>query len=541
MPKIKVPRSKILPTTEIADQQQLISTDTFAKVAAAGKSLGQSIGDFGSTVAINTLRAQSEEEFTRAKLDYETAFRTFQTELLTDTDYAGYTKRFNAWHDDTAARLEKRVTHRGAKTKVFKQFKLNRAIRGRTIDTNAQNSLVRQTRVALPDKIESFVTEELLADTPETLEKAETERKVYFQTLIETGVLNEVEAQSLEADYREVKGKRILENSVVAIATEKGWDAALSFLNDPKETKELVNSFGLELADIDRVLEDVTTQAKLSKAREGDELRAQKEEDGQQLFDLLTTNELGTKAIDATVLSADEKFKWRQRSIAEADRLSKGIKITTDNPTFLRLDDAILDISIGSRRRSEVQNLIADARARLSDDDFRSLGEKLNTTHVSYIARSISDARRYGESQILKRDPVTFEFTGSADDEESLRNYNLDLDNMIAAQQKAGKELEPKDIIRFSRDLAIVHRKPPKEKVKAGIQTQQEIILTRAAARRRVNNELDRLKQLGDAPNGLESIWSELSGDEKEDVLGMRDKGRTAEEILQYFKNVTGE
>ena len=326
MPKIEVPQPRALPITDTSRQ---IPTGLFDEQFAAGQSVARSIGQAGQVMgaaAINTIRAQGEEEFTAAKLDYETAFRSFQSELLTDTDYADYTKKFNDWHDDFTAQRLKQINHRGAQTRAQQQFDFNKAIRGKTIDTDAQNTLVRQTRKTLPDKIDAFVSEELQADTPETMTKAVLERKEYFKTLIETGVLNAGEAATLEKQYQEAKGQRVLQNTVTAIAAEGGWDEALKFLNDPKQVKELIDDFGLELADIDKVLEDVRTQARLSRADGIAELNNQRAGDRLEIVKSMRTADFKESAdlIANSSLSGEEQFAWEERLSKRAEAVNNG-------------------------------------------------------------------------------------------------------------------------------------------------------------------------------------------------------------------------
>lgn len=329
MPTISVPQPTALPTTAITDTRRLLPPGLFDDQAAAGQGLARAVGQGAQVLgqaAVNTLRAQGAEEFTRAKLDYETEFRNFQSELLTDTDYAGYTKKFNEWHDGFTTERAKQINHRGAQTRAKQQFDLNRAVRGRTIDANAQNALVRQTRALLGDKIDAFVSEELQADTPETIKKADTERKEYFQTLIETGVLNAAEAEVLEKQYQEAKAERVLENTVTGIAVEEGWDEAMKFLNDPKEVKRLVDDFGVELADIDRILEDVRTQANLSRAEGKAELENQRKTDRQAILNKLIATDFTDMAdfVNATALSPTEKLSWIEKSETRAAAINAG-------------------------------------------------------------------------------------------------------------------------------------------------------------------------------------------------------------------------
>ncbi len=356
MPTIDVPQRRVAPTTAITDTRRQIPTGIFSAEFAAGQGLARAIVQagrvLGSAAAAQarqetearekTLRVQVEEETTKAKLGYETAFRTFQEELLTDTDYAGYTKKFNNWHDTTTAELSKLINHPEAQARAKNQFDLNRAIRGRTVDTNAQNSLVRQTRASLADKMEAFVSEELQADTPATLKKAVAERKAYFQTLIDTGVVNAVEAAGLERDYQTAKGKRVLQNTVTGIAVEEGWDEAIGWLNDPENVKRLFDEFGITLADVDSILEDVKTQANLSRADGKAELENQRTTDRQAVLDKFIAEDFGdtTDFINNTALSPQEKLSWIEKAEARADALIKDKPDPfkrTHNPTYWAL------------------------------------------------------------------------------------------------------------------------------------------------------------------------------------------------------------
>lgn len=339
MPEISVPRTTVTPRTDIGVQ---IPTGLLDREFEARRGFARAFGQFGPVAgqaAVNTLRAQGDEEFTRAKLGYETEFRKFSAELSTDTDYAGYTKRFNDWHDQTTADLSAQVNHRGAQQRTKDQFDLNRATKGRAIDTFAQNTLVTQTRALLPEKIEGFVSEELAADTPETMIKAVNERKAYFQTLIETGVTTAEE--NLEKQYQQAKGERVLNNTVNAIAldpdpNEGGWDKALDWLDDPKNSDELLKDFGITLVDVQSLVNAVKARAQRKRSEGIIKLDRERIEAGNDFFSRLDALTRGTDQasddsfddllddIERSVLlpiGVNSKTTWSDKVNAQSDAI----------------------------------------------------------------------------------------------------------------------------------------------------------------------------------------------------------------------------
>ena len=362
MPKIEVPQPKVSPTTAITDTRKLLPPGLFDEQFAAGQGLARGKGQLGGVLGVagirktaqekaraeeearqkekaraDTLKAQEKEEYAVANLGYATALRQFKAELLTDTNYAGYTEKFDAWHDTTSAELIKQINHPEAITRAKLKFDTLRATGGTSIDALAQQSLVTQAKKSLGDKIEDFVTEELQADTPATIQTAVDERQEYFQMLIDTGVLNAAEATSLERQYQEAKAERVLENTVTGIAVEEGWDAALEFLNDTQEVKRLVEDFGVELADIDRILEDVKTQARLSRAAGKTELDNQRKTDRQKILNKLIAADFTDMAdfVNGTSLTPGEKLQWIEKSEARAKAINaeKPDPMTQTDPT----------------------------------------------------------------------------------------------------------------------------------------------------------------------------------------------------------------
>lgn len=418
MPEITV--RKIFPSTAITDTRRQLPVGLFDDQFAAQRGLARGVGQLGQAAgtaavqktaqeaqaAADTLRAQGEEEFTRAKLGYETRFRAFQDELNKDTDYGGYTTKFDAWHESNTAELLKEINHPGALTRATDQFTLNKAVRGKTIDANAQNSLVRQTRATLPEKMESFVSEELAADTPETVTKAVTERQAYFQTLIETGVLNAAEAEALERQYQNIKGQRVLQNTVTAIAVEEGWDEAIDWLNEPKNVAELIEDFGLDLADIDSILEDVKTQANISRADGKAELENQRTADRDVIVKSLRGDDLKKTSdlVAASALTPEEQFTWDERINKKSEAIIANTKIVTDERIRRRLESMANDIPIGSVTKEQV--IAAADKARYTDetiDDgaYDQITAMADREHTSYQSTAMREAESFGQGQLI--------------------------------------------------------------------------------------------------------------------------------------------
>lgn len=361
MPEITVPRKTAVPGSDLGPQIPIdLGSDQFAAQRAGAKLLGD-VGQIGVDSAVNTIRAQGAEEFTSAKLDYETEFRKFQAELLTDTDYSSYSEKFNAWHDGFTNERIKGVNHKGASGRTAEEFDYQRAVRGRTIDSDAQTKLVRETRRTLPDKIEVFVSEELGAETPAEIDKANNERAEYFQTLIETGVLNEAEAAGLEMQYQTAKGERVLQNTVTGIAVEEGWDEALEWLDDPGNIKNLLDEFGIEVEELTPLTNAVKARAERSRSDGIVTLSRQREADGDEFVKRLdglvrgtaeadTFNELIDDVLGSSLTPTGQNSK--QSWIDKINSQSKAINDGREDP-FNQTDNAVY----------------FDLRTRIEDDD----------------------------------------------------------------------------------------------------------------------------------------------------------------------------
>ncbi len=414
MPKIEVPQRTVKPAVVSGGQLPLGLFDS--KFAAGGRqaqAFGQA-GQVAGQAAIDTIRAQGEEEFTSAKLDYETAFRTFSDELLTDTDYAGYSKKFDDWHDNFVAERIKGINHPGAQSRAADQFDQNRAQDGRTIDTKAQNKLVTETRRLLPDKLEAFAAEEVGAETPEILAKVVAERTEYFKMLTETGVLTAEAVAAWEKRYQETKGLLLLQNSVKALLAEEDWDAVMSFLNDEKQITALMKDFNLDLADIDKVLKVVKTQAKLSRSDGIVVLEQQREEDSQAILDKILNNDLTNidTFINATRLDTTGKTLWIDRAEKAAAAINKGTKIVTDERVRAELEDSANDIAIGSVTKEQVLAAANQARytnEKIDNAAYKSIRALIDTEHTSYQSTAIKEGVDFGRGQLVSLTKSAFE------------------------------------------------------------------------------------------------------------------------------------
>lgn len=350
MPKITVPQKTSVPGIDPGPKIPIgIFDDQFAAQRGVARAVGD-VGQVAASAAVNTIRAQGAEEFTAAKLDYETEFRKFQSELLTDTDYSTYSEKFNAWHDGFTTQRIKGVNHKGASGRTKVEFDYQRAVRGRTIDTDAQTKLVRETRRTLPDKIDAFVSEELGAETPEEVKKANTERAEYFAELIATGVLNEDEATALEGQYQTAKGERVLQNTVNGIAVEEGWDNALDWLDDPANIKRLFDEFGIAVEDLASLTNAVRSRAQRSRSDGIVTLARQREAEGGEFVKRLdglvrgtaetdTFNELIDSVLASSLTPTGENSK--QSWIDKINRQSKAINDGKEDP-FNQTDNAVL-------------------------------------------------------------------------------------------------------------------------------------------------------------------------------------------------------
>ncbi len=350
MPEITVPQKTAIPGTDVGPS---IPIGIFDDQFAAGRGLAQAVGGAGQVVAnaaVNTIRAQGAEEFTAAKLDYETEFRKFQGELLTDTDYSTYSTKFNAWHDGFTAERIKAVNHKGAIRRAQVEFDYQRAVRGRTIDSDAQTKLVREIRRTLPDKLASQVIDEIEAATPEELKKIQAEWAEYIKTITDTGAINGDEAEGIDRDLQTGKGERVLQNTINGIAVEEGWDEALDWLDDPANIKQLFDEFGIALEDVTSLTNAVRARAQRSRSDGIVTLARQREADGGEFVQRLDGLVRGTSKEDSfndliddvlastlTPTGDNSKQSWIDKINAQ----SKSINDGKEDP-FNQTDNAVL-------------------------------------------------------------------------------------------------------------------------------------------------------------------------------------------------------
>jgi len=332
---------------------------------------------------------------------------------------------------------------------------LNRAVRGRTVDTNAQNALVRQTRAAIPNKIESFVDEYLAAETPETQHKSVAERHGYFQTLTQTGVLNPDEAIAIEKDFRKALAKKVVQNTVTAIALEEGWEKAIAWGGDNQNIKELAEDFDIELSDITAALTPIMQLAKVNRASGIIELNKQQDTDRESLRGLLNSDSsVGyNDAINGSSLIPEERLVWDNRFAKKAnhiidtkqqteeDRLgniinarkksdyaslvtasslpaTKKAELIAANETALKesthiitdeqvrgdLEEMANDIAIGATTKAQVTDAADKARydeETIDDAAYKQIVKLVDSEFTSYQATAMGEAISYGGGQLI--------------------------------------------------------------------------------------------------------------------------------------------
>ena len=413
MPKITVPQKTTLPGTDVGPKIPIgIFDDQFAAQQGLAEAIGQA-GQLAAASAINTIRAQGAEESTSARLDYATAFREFQPELLKSTDYSTYGEKFNAWHDAFTAERIKKVNHKGAARRTQKEFDYQRAVRGRTIDSDAQTKLVRETRRTLSAKIDAFVSEELGAETPEEIKKANTERKEYFQELTDTGVLNEGEAALLENQYQTVKATAldgILTNKylttaqmIAAADPENGPADAAKWLLNPENTPGIEAKKRQELqSSLKTTLDFQDQQAKIR-------LTAAQEEDRGTIYDGLADENFDEQGIiipvtrdmiEATALGENEQQKlWKMTQ--EKYEAAAGAK----NLRFLQSDPEIrADFWQRILRGTDVpgpDELADKVGAGLSIDDSKEMKAAITNPIAADKGAAVDSAYQFSRGQLV--------------------------------------------------------------------------------------------------------------------------------------------
>jgi hypothetical protein len=144
--------------------------------------------------------------------------------------------------------------------------------------------------------------------------------------------------QTTDAE-RQGKLAKDAENSLyaqaVAIANQDGWDAATDFLNDPATQKQLVD-MGFDSATIDKIFEDVRTQANYQKGKDEQALKRQQETDRGQIYDAIEKGE-PPQGFDGNMRDFIESTSLPEKEQQELWKLAQKENLETDPDTYFKL------------------------------------------------------------------------------------------------------------------------------------------------------------------------------------------------------------
>ncbi len=289
MPKIRTPQRKVLPTGEVTDTRRLIPRNIFAAETRAqgqlASAVGQAAGILGQAAA-DVITLQGNEERRIGLNGYNTAFRDFQSSEAENPDYAKAGDRFDKFHKDITGNLLRATSHTGARRALQSEFTNFQATKGLAIDTQARTKLIGRARGAVDGQIDIMVDNQITAMQFDSkskiirtavLEKAEAERKAYWDSLESTGTLSKEEVENAKAQYNERLGTQLLGNHVRATAAAEGWEEALKDLRDPAFVSRLMTDFGVDLKEINQIVKIVENQVTAERAAGKQELDTQRE------------------------------------------------------------------------------------------------------------------------------------------------------------------------------------------------------------------------------------------------------------------------
>lgn len=276
------------------------------------------LADEAFNVSVGLLRLQETEQTDSAQIEYGSEYRDFKLELETDTEYTGHGAKFDAWYEKTSGDILGKVSNARARRKVELFLKLHKNRDGLLVETRAWDSHKKEIEQGIPDKIDSHIANILSKDDPTTVmldtigveyDEAVLEMSQYLDGLHEAGLLDGAgrekwkreSAKRLEdaqEKFNTELAEQFINNQVLAIAVTAeaeeegtGWDTSIEWLNDPKTAKKLAKDLNMSLGDIDKILEDLKTQASLTAAAEKAEVEIRQEEQKSAMFKLIDTEQ----------------------------------------------------------------------------------------------------------------------------------------------------------------------------------------------------------------------------------------------------------
>ncbi len=271
---IKIPR-RATADVGLSTESPLATADLSIPRDRTGEGLqqaGQAISRGASALAGMAEAEQKrtqEDELHAAVIADADSYAGFINDRAADPNFKADGDEYDKWNKGNKTALLEGFTDVGAREK-FSKYLDNQNINRTVAVTESQRGRQKQSIIAARDEtLEGFARNGL-----------EDVGKDYIQGLQEAGWISGSQKNQWDAildsavnEQQKTIASQIINDEILTIAIEaeaveegSGWDATLKALNDPKNAKRLADELGMSLADIDDVIEDVKTQATLTRA-----------------------------------------------------------------------------------------------------------------------------------------------------------------------------------------------------------------------------------------------------------------------------------
>lgn len=335
---------------------------------------------------------------------------------------------------------------------------------------------------------------------------------------VSAGLWTETVAQNNLADAN----RKIGTNRIAGVFT----NAVASGRMTTDQALELLGKEGIDIPDKDGQIKsydlDDETRQRLTQhvlyweKRRAELLDRQREEKDEEFLIKYQKGQLLPSEVETALQSRQIA---RDRAEHYFELLTKKAPEKTDPVVRANLNDRIQEVKAGLSDANSVRGEIDAARAsgKLTDEHYFSLRDDLKTQRAGYIQTAITEAKKYGQSQILSQGLMGF--SGEPVQYEKLNDFNKALDDWIIEQQKGNKPISAEDIYRQSRSLVPFYRMSP---AKLADEMAKD-----------VNRQEQMEKEFQSAPAGLETVWQEMSLQERKDAKTLLGRGVTAQQIKE--------
>lgn len=177
-----------------------------------------------------------------------------------------------------------------------------------------------------------------------------------------------------DARLKKAMAKDAVGNMAVQYANQYGTEEAIKHFSDPKVLVEN----GIPLDEATAAINNLKTlleQNKLNQRNEWDTKSGEMDADLQKKMESqdYTAVIKSVSAFEPYGEFKSQQVKWKQGWIDAAEKKLKGTENITDVRTYVKLDNAITDLSKGNKSYDEVRDMLLDSRKNLSESDFGDL------------------------------------------------------------------------------------------------------------------------------------------------------------------------